>query len=145
MTSPLQPKQFQQLPMFMSAREIQADWAPGETSPITGQVDDTLWTAKADEARQSGLTESIRREGVRDPVTLDFNDPHPSGRGSSGPAVYGGHHRIAASAEIDPDRLMPVLHHSNTEAQDWGAFDRAYPRIDGTGLGDLEPWDIEDE
>lgn len=30
---------------------------------------------------------------------------------SDRPQVYGAHHRIAAMSDIDPDRLMPVLHH----------------------------------
>jgi hypothetical protein len=57
-------------------------------------------------AKGSSLYDSIAAEGARDPVHLGTDV------GSLGkPQVVGGHHRIAAQADINPNQPMPVLHH----------------------------------
>lgn len=46
------------------------------------------------------LQESIRKHGVKGPVSLSFPDEHSV-------IVHGGHHRIAAAADLDPDMQIP--------------------------------------
>jgi hypothetical protein len=56
----------------------------------------------------TSLGESIEREGVKSPIHL--------GRtvGSMGkPEIVGGHHRMAVMRNLNPDQLMPVLHHTD--------------------------------
>jgi hypothetical protein len=53
------------------------------------------------------MHDSIREEGVKAPVSIGHD-----ARGRK--TIIGGHHRIAAAADIDPDRLMPVLHFRGT-------------------------------
>jgi hypothetical protein len=57
------------------------------------------------------LGESIERTGVQKPIHL--------GRtvGSMGkPEIVGGHHRMAVMRNLNPDQLMPVLHHTDIHA-----------------------------
>jgi hypothetical protein len=117
---PVQPgAQFEQLPMFMSAREITQQYAPAETDKhwLSGsqrsESSDELWDRKAKEAEtgvygdrpyklRSGergtLYDSIKEEGIEKPV--------PLGRTQ----VIDGHHRVAAQFAIDPDKQVPVTH-----------------------------------
>ena len=53
-------------------------------------------------------------------ATTEGGVTHPVHLGTGGetgsqdkPMVYGGHHRIAAMAHLNPDQLIPVLHYSN--------------------------------
>ena len=48
--------------------------------------------------------------GVTHPVSLGTGAEHGS---MDKPMVFGGHHRIAAMAHLNPDQLIPVLHYSN--------------------------------
>lgn len=65
---------------------------------------------EAYESPDNSLYNQIAREGVKSPVSL--NDPGNYSRfGESGkPQVAGGHHRLAAQFDQDPEKLMPVLH-----------------------------------
>jgi hypothetical protein len=66
--------------------------------------------ARHDSHNSETLYDSIEREGVKAPIHL--------GReiGSMGlPQIVGGHHRMAAATEADPDRLVPVMHHETIE------------------------------
>lgn len=65
---------------------------------------------EAYEDPDNSLFNRIAREGVKNPISL--NDPDNYNRfGESGkPMVAGGHHRLSAQFEQDPDKLMPVLH-----------------------------------
>ncbi len=83
------------------------------------ESDEQLWARKADEASDYGLTDEIEQEGVIHPVRLGRSI------GESGkPMVVGGHHRIAAQNELDPDKLMPVMHDINF----WSARQDRYYR-----------------
>jgi len=53
--------------------------------------------------------DSIKAEGVKQPVNLYSGDAR-SGKPKS---MGQGHHRVAAQTDIDADRLIPVLHHSD--------------------------------
>ena len=58
---------------------------------------------KRREAKKSGLYDSIKSEGVREPV-----DINSSFRGKG--ELVNGHHRVAAAMAIDPNMIIPVRH-----------------------------------
>lgn len=117
------PHRTHQLAMFMTPHEIQTHYSPLEGDRLDMdrwdgdisddddyadvETDDELWDRKAEEADESGLTESITKHGVLSPVQLAFSDKHGP-RGA--PEVLGGHHRVAAAP---PHSLVPVLHYNN--------------------------------
>lgn len=108
-----------QLPMFLTAKEIKDNYypLPGDFISATETRED-LWKRKAQESREGSpgdarkkttketLADSIAREGVRNPVTLGM-EPN-RGMGADKPFVYGGHHRVATAAQINPNMLVPV-------------------------------------
>jgi hypothetical protein len=141
----LQPKQFGagQLPLFMSGRELRA--IPSGDGPR--EESDAVYDQKLREAKQTGLHDSIGREGVRDPVGVDLDaDPEWQSVRQGGvaePNIHSGNHRVASAAEHDKE-FVPVLFHETTgdsfyNYEKWQQMDRAYPAIDGTGEGDLAP------
>ena len=100
-----------QLRMFMSADEITAHYQPleGDRQRVskenrresTGEV----YARKAREFGPYGEA-SIAQHGVIDPVHLGTK------YGTEGkPQIVGGHHRIAVSMNVNPHRLIPVVHH----------------------------------
>jgi hypothetical protein len=114
-------KKPEQLAMFKTPKEImdaydplKGDMRPGESARMT-------WRRKAEEGRigLSGnsrveafseespdtLENSIKQTGVQNPVTLQTKDFYNS---FSKPQIFGGHHRIATAAKINPDMLIPV-------------------------------------
>jgi hypothetical protein len=52
------------------------------------------------------LYDKISAEGVQSPVHLSYNQMGQYGK----PSVVGGHHRIAAQEDINPDQPIPVQH-----------------------------------
>jgi len=56
------------------------------------------------------LREAMRPGGEGYTSVVHLGTGGPQGQ-SDKPMVYGAHHRIAAMADIAPDRLLPVLHH----------------------------------
>lgn len=52
------------------------------------------------------LYEAIAQDGVKYPVWLGEETSEETGK----PMVTGGHHRIASANDLDPTRLIPVLH-----------------------------------
>ena len=123
-----------QLPMFLTPKEIQDNYYPLPGDYLgPGETRDELWKRKAKEAREGSagdarvrttketLAQSIAREGVRNPVTLGTEAD--ALRGADKPFVFGGHHRIAAAREINPNMLIPVTNsdtfRSSTTAKKW--------------------------
>lgn len=120
-------QQFHQLPMFMSAREIQTTLTPGDYYPRTDADHAAMWDRKLTESNDVSsptnsqqydddwraennddsktLTESIAKHGVRQPV----NVYHDAESGKS--YLRNGHHRVSVAASMDPHALLPV-HHS---------------------------------
>lgn len=98
-----------QLPMFMTPREIKTHFSPlsGDREhigmPSRLETDEEVWERKGRESRMSGLTGTLHREGVRDPVQLQVG---------SGRQVLGGHHRIAAAKQDSP---IPVIFHPDAD------------------------------
>jgi hypothetical protein len=129
-------QQFHQLPMFMSAREIRAQYQAldGDRDLVYGddgwndhpETDDQLFDRKYEEAHETDdfdsghtLADSVRWDGVRNPISLQVAQEKPAHRfdlptptvGSLGkPQILGGHHRLAVMDRHRPDDLMPVAH-----------------------------------
>ena len=113
-----------QLPMFMTAREITSTHSPSDwdRDPVPDfssvrprlETDSETMSRKLNESMVGwggGLHRSIAAEGVQKPVHLSHQF------GSQGrPEIGEGHHRIAASMDVSPDRLIPVTHHENLDA-----------------------------
>lgn len=132
------PRQFQQLAMFSTPHEILSkyqpldadreyvvdDWdAPAEE--FRWETDEELWDRKFEEShgrrtrvdnggeKYESLHDNIFREGVKNPVSLQFTEH----RGSQGmPQILGGHHRLAVAAAYRPDEPIPVEHFPEIEA-----------------------------
>jgi len=121
--SALSGPQFEQLPMFMTAKEIKSKYSPHpddylhpDDNADKEETDRELWDRKL---RQSSLknkkflTEGktlrahIRDHGVQKPVTLDPDTK----------TVMGGHHRIAVAAKEWPKDFIPVVYSDKIEYQ----------------------------
>lgn len=110
----------EQLAMYKTPKEILSEYNPLRGDIRGGETPKDTWKRKADEGRKglSGnsrneafsvdspdtLENSIRREGVQNPVTIQPKDLTFGYR----PEVFGGHHRIATANKINPDMLIPV-------------------------------------
>lgn len=132
-----QPPQ-QQLPMFMSARDIKEQYQPlpGDRGEVThldpnrddlrlvfrDETDEEFWDRKAEEAADiptstregytTDLYSDIQDRGVQHPVHLSAMSQRRREHFGKD-MVVGGHHRIAVMDEDRPDDLMPVLHHES--------------------------------
>jgi hypothetical protein len=110
----------EQLAMYKTPKEIITDYNPLRGDIHGGETPTDTWRRKAEEGRKglSGnsrneafsedspdtLENSIRRDGVQNPVTLQPKDLTYGYR----PEVFGGHHRIATASKVDPNMLIPV-------------------------------------
>lgn len=110
----------EQLAMYKTPKEIITDYNPLRGDIHGGETPKDTWRRKAEEGRKglSGnsrneafsedspdtLENSIRRDGVQNPVTLQPKDLTYGYR----PEVFGGHHRIATASKVDPNMLIPV-------------------------------------
>jgi hypothetical protein len=133
--------QFEQLPMFMSAREITTSHQPLDFDrqsvnaeghppewyrihrgmstndaykhhgPFVQENDDQLYDRKRQEAESRPLAQDIKDHGVGMPVLLE-DGSNPHGGGAQGRRqIVGGHHRVAVMLDHAPDQLMPVRWH----------------------------------
>lgn len=114
-------KKPEQLALYKTPKEIMGDYDPLKGDIRPGESTRMTWRRKAEEGRigLSGnsrieafseespdtLENSIRQEGVQNPVTLQAKDFYNS---FSKPQIFGGHHRIATANKINPDMLIPV-------------------------------------
>lgn len=106
-----------QLSMFATARELRHG--------ASNEADDfpDFWERKLEETKldqypdwhdsageripeDRRMWESIKKEGVRTPVSVSYVDVG----GKSVRRLNAGHHRVAAQYDIDPDRLIPLYH-----------------------------------
>jgi hypothetical protein len=110
----------EQLAMYKTPAEVMSEYDPLKGDIRPGESARMTWRRKAEEGRigLSGnsrveafseshpdtLENSIKREGVQNPVTLQFKDLTYGYR----PQIFGGHHRIATANKINPDMLIPV-------------------------------------
>lgn len=60
---------------------------------------------------EQSLYDSVARDGVQKPVSLAHEQFGSLGK----PEIVGGHHRLASQNNIDPDALVPVLHHKTIQ------------------------------
>jgi len=113
----------EQLTMYKTPAEIMTDYNPLKGDMRSGEDAEDTWSRKASEGRKglSGnsrneafseshpdtLANSIKREGVQNPVTLQTKDLSSF---DMRPEVFGGHHRIATAAKIDKNMLIPVTY-----------------------------------
>lgn len=110
-----------QLKMFMTPSEIK-----GYAHPNVGDVEThtyspgfdadpegTMWEAKSNEAYDVGLTHSVRREGVREPVEIQHQYRLHSGSPDDA-VISNGHHRIQAAEDASRmkkhELYVPVEH-----------------------------------
>ena len=109
-----------QLSLFLTPREIHETYKPidetlGDRLDADRQgrkASDVMWDRKVQQAKDRGLYDEIQQEGVRKPVSLVSGGPDAG-------LVGNGHHRLAASTHIDPDRLVPVQHFDNRVTALW--------------------------
>lgn len=102
-------QQWEQLPMFMTGKEIRAKYSPADYDEYYGEFDNEkdFWKNKLVQAKQSGLTQSIKDEGgVKTPVILKLD----------GNFIDEGHHRVAVmSTRPNDNKYMPVIHSENQD------------------------------
>ena len=114
--SALSGAQFEQLDMFKPAKELRsmhlADahvWLlnRGLSSASESNVRRSrknVMQRKRQEAKKSGLYDSIKAEGVKEPVEVGRRTY------SNQQELINGHHRVAAAMSIDPKMIIPVRH-----------------------------------
>lgn len=103
-------RQFEQLPMFMTARELRHGV---ESSDFLGKGSDEQWNDKASRATRtssgaddnSTLAEHIAKHGVMQPVAV-----YHSSTVAGSKWLQNGHHRVATAYSQNPDSLIPVRH-----------------------------------
>lgn len=103
----------QQLRLFMQADELM-DLPAGDSryfgwsmNDDEGLRDRKIMESQEPRYRESphktiSLEDSIRQEGVLDPVELEFTSPR------GGPMLSNGHHRVAVAHKINPKSWVPV-------------------------------------
>jgi hypothetical protein len=98
----LSNSQFEQLPMFMTAGELQkhelGDLIFHEGGPRS------LLNKKYKQAQSSGLASKIEKSGVQEPVHLYHNVDRTK-------TLIDGHHRLAVALRMGKNTLLPVEHH----------------------------------
>jgi len=117
----------EQLKMFMSPREIESrvqgygDFgmkAPGRVgensygtpTEAMERLDSGMLDIKRARTEKSGMALSVALDGVHKPIELKHGAMPEEGRGEAW--VENGHHRLINQSDADPDRLMPVVHHT---------------------------------
>jgi hypothetical protein len=124
-------KQFEQLPMFMSAHEIRHQYQALDADREEHEYDDPtdndyendheLFNRKYDEAENDydhepnehrSLKDAVLKDGVRNPISLQADAKKVGLDGK--PEILGGHHRVAVMYEHKPNNLMPVAHFNTT-------------------------------
>jgi hypothetical protein len=119
--TPKEPPGWDTLARRSSAPSEVGRQAAGQYSARTGQSTGS-WEEANDEAQDyvmrkgeefqeeqdygPSLHDRIREEGVQKPVHLSYDQMGDFGK----PEIVGGHHRLAAQHDIDPDQPIPVTH-----------------------------------
>jgi hypothetical protein len=113
----------EQLAMYKTPTEVMDEYDPLKGDKRAGETTRMTWERKAEEGRKGfagnsrmeafseespdTLANSIKREGVQNPVTLQTKDLSIF---ETRPQVFGGHHRVATASKIDPNMLIPVTY-----------------------------------
>lgn len=61
---------------------------------------------------QENLSQSIRRQGVQRPVDIGHGR-HGDAKWVKQPILLNGNTRVSTALALNPDQLMPVVHHKN--------------------------------
>ena len=100
--------------MFMTPREIRKNYSMGDAQVVKKNkaneresTHDVLQRKYG--AATSEFVQSIREQGVQYPVQLSYEGDRFN---TTRPKVREGHHRLAVSDRLAPDRLIPVQHHA---------------------------------
>ena len=102
----------EQLRMLMTARElhgmhsIDVQQTPESRFGGAWSSMSDLWKTKRRENKKDGLGRDVAAHGVQWPVEL------MSGADITGEVISGGHHRIQAAFDANPDSYVPVTHSS---------------------------------
>ena len=122
----------EQLKMFMSPREIgESVSAYGDFGPNMGGLPHEQPKGakyKIHNAQQSGMYDSIAKDGVKHPVAIEHGRLEAPGGGSE---LINGHHRLTVQSSVDPDRLVPVTH--------WDGSNPSMAMFDGDVLQKTDP------
>lgn len=103
MAAPLNPNQ---LRMFMTAREMVGELAPGD---VEGHgTPERMWKDKRADNKIEGIDLHIKANGVHVPVDVMHRD------GGAAPMLWDGHHRTISAYDSDPESLVPVMHHDSS-------------------------------
>ena len=109
-------RQWKQLDMYKTAKELRhGKLLDVEANKVFDKMHSTHLTPehvieqqvmdqKLNEAKSTGLYDSIKNSGVLKPVYVSRNKHFGDG------VLGDGHHRIAAAHDIDPNMLIPVEH-----------------------------------
>jgi ParB-like chromosome segregation protein Spo0J len=115
-----------QLAMFIPAHKLMDTVTPeavddATTKPQTLRSLPHVVNYKRAEAKESDLAESIRQQGVTDPVTIVQNphvyktesgdtmrDDYFPGHNYRGQMIADGHHRIVVANDLNPNAEIPV-------------------------------------
>lgn len=81
---------------------------PGVSGPGMRKKKQFMWQNKLEESSDDDLYDSIASEGVHTPVPIQHY-------GKNKTRLAGGHHRVAAAYDINPDMEIPVEHENRTE------------------------------
>ena len=80
---------------------------PGKAGPGMRNKKRFMWQTKLDESSDDDLYDSIASEGVHTLVPIQHY-------GKNKTRLAGGHHRVAAAYDINPDMEVPVEHETRT-------------------------------
>jgi len=100
-----------QLRLFMTARELREQFDPNWGDFHNDEDSEKVWARKLNASKKNGLYDDVKDIGVRVPVTITDNPDDSDYK----PEVKGGHHRIAAAYEINPDMEIPVNYADSIE------------------------------
>lgn len=113
-----------QLPMYMTPQEIHTHYQPTDGDRIAVMKQTThdnvypvkethreMMQRKLSEAHAGGITASIKKHGVVDPIQLQASTQDWQVGSQGKYQIMDGNHRLAAANAINPQGLVPVEHH----------------------------------
>jgi hypothetical protein len=93
-------------PTMMKASEVRSKFVNPDRDP--GQfTQKQSYRAKLSEAKSSGLYDSVKSEGVREPIKLQQPGDQRFPRIFK-PQIIDGAHRLSVAQDIHPDTMVPV-------------------------------------
>jgi ParB-like nuclease domain len=93
--------QFEQLPMFMTAKELGKTHMGDLIFHEGGSR--SLLNKKYKQSEASGLASDIQKNGIQQPVSIFHDD-------NGNKTLIDGHHRLSVAKKMGPNTLIPVQH-----------------------------------